>query len=363
MKCWPHSQESFLSMKLLVLVNLCLVGGEEKLIIFTNEEIKQCVQLNHSVIRTVEEGFTILSKNEVEMPPIMRVDIKENNGEVDVKTAYMKGKEMFAIKISSGFFDNYKLGIPSGNGMMILINTKTGVPEALLLDNGYLTDIRTAAAGAICAKYLSRENIETVGVIGSGSQAKYQLQALKLVRNFKRVLVYSRSRERSEAYAREMENQLGIEINVTNTAEEVVRNSDTVITTTPSKEPIVKAEWLHPGLHITAMGSDAENKQELESKVLTAADKIICDTIKQCARLGELHHALCEGMIENQSTIIELGQLTAKQKIGRENDQEITVCDLTGTGVQDTAIALFAYHELVKRNMGLSVENTIAIKN
>jgi ornithine cyclodeaminase len=243
----------------------------------------------------------------------------------------------------------------------MLISTKTGVPQALLLDNGYLTDVRTAAAGAIAAKYLSRDHIETVGVIGAGGQARFQVRALKLVRNFKKVLVYSRSIERAKRYAKDMSEELGIDVVVADSAETVVRNSDTVITTTPSKEPIVKAEWLHPGLHITAMGSDAEHKQELEAEVLVRADKLVCDTKEQCARLGELHHALDQGVLTIHSPIVELGQLTSGQCIGRENDEQITVCDLTGTGVQDTAIALFAYHEMKKRNLGLKVENQVAL--
>jgi ectoine utilization protein EutC len=327
------------------------------MLIFTEQELKGHITLNHDAISIVEEGFTKLAKNEVEMPPIMRVDVHDQNGEVDVKTAYVKGKEMFAVKLSSGFFNNYKLGLPSGNGMMILISTQTGIPQAILLDNGYLTDVRTAAAGAVASKYLSRVNIETVGVIGAGSQARLQVKALKLVRDFNKVLVYARSTERAELYAKDMSEELGIEVKVVQSAEEVVRNSDTVITTTPAKEPVIKAEWLHPGLHITAMGSDAEHKQELEPEVLAKADKVVCDTKAQCARLGELHHALDQGIITDLSSVIELGQLTSKEVSGRDHDEQITICDLTGTGVQDTVIALFAYNEMVKQNLGLTVEN------
>ncbi|WP_078408794.1 cyclodeaminase [Priestia abyssalis] len=334
------------------------------MLIFTEQELKQHVQLNLEAISIVEEGFTKLANNEVEMPPIMRVDVHDQNGEVDVKTAYVKGKDMFAIKVSSGFFNNYKLGLPSGNGLMMLISTKTGIPQALLLDNGYLTEVRTAAAGAIAANYLSRKNIETVGVIGAGSQARFQVRALKLVRDFKRVVVYARSADRAKKYVEDMSAELGLEVQVVDSAEAVVRNSDTVITTTPAKEPIIKAEWLHPGLHITAMGSDAEHKQELETEVLARADKLVCDTKAQCARLGELHHALDFGVLTEGSSIIELGQLTSKEAVGRENDEQITVCDLTGTGVQDTAIALFAYNEMTKHNLGLNVENkTLSLKN
>lgn len=331
--------------------------------IFTEHELKSYIQLNVEAICVVEEGFTKLANEEVVMPPIMRVDIEDQNGEVDVKTAYVKGKDMFAIKVSSGFFNNYKLGLPSGNGLMMLISTQTGIPEALLLDNGYLTDVRTAAAGAIAAKYLSRENIETVGIIGAGGQARFQLKALKLVRDFKKVFVYSRSVERSTKFASEMSKELGVEIQAVSNPEVLVRSSDTVITTTPATEPIIKAEWLHEGLHITAMGSDAEHKQELEAEVLAKADILVCDTKAQCARLGELHHALIKNVLKSGANIIELGQLTSKQVAGRKNDGQITVCDLTGTGVQDTAIALFAYNEMLKHGLGMKVENKYPIKN
>lgn len=332
--------------------------------IFTEPELKQYIQLNLKAINIVEEGFTKLANNQVEMPPIMRIDLHDQNGEVDVKTAYVKEKDMFAIKISSGFFNNYQLGLPSGNGMMILMSTQTGVPQAILLDNGYLTEVRTAAAGAIASKYLSKKHVTTVGVIGAGSQARFQVRALKLVRDFSKVLVYARSTDRAKKYAQDMSLELGVEVKVVDSAEAVVRNSDTVITTTPATEPIIKAEWLHPGLHITAMGSDAEHKQELEAKVLARADKLVCDKKEQCARLGELHHALNQRIVTDNSPIIELGQLTSKEVRGRENDEQITVCDLTGTGVQDTTIALFAYNEMVKRNAGWNVENkTVSLKN
>ncbi|QBP42531.1 cyclodeaminase [Paenisporosarcina antarctica] len=334
------------------------------MLIFTEQELKQYVELNLEAIDIIEDGFTKLANNEVEMPPIMRIDIHDQNGEVDVKTAYIKGKEMFAIKVSSGFFNNHKQGLPSGNGLMMLISTQTGIPHALLLDNGYLTEIRTAAAGAVAAKYLSRENIETVGVIGAGSQARFQVRAIALVRDFKKLIVYARSTDRAEKYAEEMAAELGVDVQVAENAEQVVRCSDLVVTTTPAKEPVIKAEWLHPGIHITAMGSDAEHKQELEDEVLARADKLVCDTKAQCSKLGELHHALESGALTDDSFIIELGQLTSKELDGRDNDEQITVCDLTGTGVQDTAIALFAYTEMVKRNIGLKIGNEmVALKN
>jgi ectoine utilization protein EutC len=323
------------------------------LLIFKEDEIRQFVTINKEAIQVVENAFTSLAAGDVQMPPIMSVDIPENHGEIDVKTAYIRGLDKFCIKISAGFFENYKKGLPSGNGMMLLISTETGIPQSVLLDNGYLTDVRTAAAGAIAAKYLAVQQLETVGVIGSGAQARYQMIALKLVRNFSKILVYGPTPERVEEFVVTMKRQLDVEVVVCQSPEEVVRGSQLVVTTTPSKTPIIKAEWLHPGLHITAMGSDAESKQELAAEVLSHADLLVCDVISQCFRLGELHHGIQQGKIQLASPIVELGELTSGKISGRTDNNQITVCDLTGTGVQDTAIATFAYNELVSSGLGI----------
>lgn len=317
--------------------------------LFKEEEIREFVAVNEKAIEIVEDGFTALANGNVSLPPIMRIDIPENNGEIDVKTAYIKGLDTFAIKISSGFFNNPSLGLPSLSGMMILFNTTTGLTESILLDNGYLTDVRTAAAGAVAAKYLAKKNIQNVGVIGTGIQARYQIEALSKVREFDVIQVYGRNEEAAKKYAVEMEAKLGKKVIIAKSAEQVVKESEVVVTTTPATTPIIKAEWLHPGLHITAMGSDAEHKQELDAKIFGQADVIVCDVKSQVFRLGELHHAKEQNIIQNESAILEIGEITAGLKIGRENDQQITVCDLTGTGVQDTVIARFAYEQLMTR--------------
>lgn len=326
--------------------------------IFTESEIKQMIQLEEKILPVIEDAFTQLAVKDVIMPPIMRVDVKESNGEVDVKTAYIPGKDMFALKVSSGFFNNYKLGLPSANGLMMLISTVTGEPKALLLDNGYLTEVRTAAAGAIAAKHMAKKDVQTVGIIGTGAQARYQLKALNLVRDFEKVLVYGRSLENAKQLQADMEDILDADIQIAEDVETVVRNSDIVVTTTPVTEPLIKADWLHPGLHITAMGSDAEEKQELEADVLKKADRFVCDTKAQCARLGELHHSIDQGFISEDASVIELGEVTSGKTEGRLSDEEITVCDLTGTGVQDTAIALLAFKLLTeKEGIGLQIDN------
>ncbi|RKJ22440.1 ornithine cyclodeaminase family protein, partial [Butyricicoccus sp. 1XD8-22] len=204
----------------------------------------------------------------------------------------------------------------------------------------------------------AKEKVQTVGIIGTGAQARYQLKALKLVRNFEKVLVYGRTPDNAKKLLADVKDKLDAHIQITEEAETVVRNSDIVVTTTPATEPLIKADWLHPGLHITAMGSDAEEKQELEADVLKKADRFVCDTRAQCARLGELHHSIEQGFISEDASIIELGEVTSGKKAGRVCEQEITVCDLTGTGVQDTAIALQAFKLLTeKEGIGLQIDN------
>lgn len=324
--------------------------------ILTEAELRRCVGMDQEALTAVAGAFTRLAAEKVTMPPIMRIDIPENSGEVDVKSAYLQGLESFAVKLSAGFFDNARLGLPSLSGMMILLSARTGIPEAVLLDNGYLTDVRTGLAGAVAARHLANQKIETVGIIGAGAQARYQVRALRLVRNFQRLVVWSRTAVKMQQYASEMAEALGVAVVQAPDAETVVRQSEVVITTTPAKTPYLQAAWLHPGLHITAMGADTEEKQELQPAVLAAADVLVCDRKSQAFRLGELHHGLEAGAIAQTDTIIELGEIAAGHRDGRRHESQITICDLTGTGAQDTAIAILAYQKARKAGLGLQID-------
>ena len=241
---------------------------KKSITVLNEAELRQCVSLNEEALDEVAKGFTALAKNEVTLPPILRIDVPEHHGEVDVKTAYIHGLDSFAIKIAAGFFDNRKLGLPTGSGMMVLVSAQTGNPMAILLDNGYLTDVRTGIAGAIAAKHLAPKKIKAAGVIGSGMQARFQIRALKLVRDFSQLMIFGIVDEEVDRYVEEISKELGIEVIKVKDAETVVRESDIVVTTTPSKEPYLRADWLHPGLHITCMGSDSEDKQELYARCL-----------------------------------------------------------------------------------------------
>jgi ectoine utilization protein EutC len=323
-------------------------------LILTETELRRAVALDDSVIETIERAFTALASGTVVMPPILHMALAEVNGEVDVKTAYVPGLASFAIKVSPGFFDNPKRGLPSVSGMMILLSAETGRLEAVHLDNGWLTDVRTAAAGAIAARHLAPAGARIAGIVGAGTQARLQLEALTLVRPIERAMVWARSGARAEAFAETMGERLGIEVVAVGSVERLVLEADVVVTTTPSQDPLIVADWLHPGLHVTAMGADAPAKTELHPEVLARADLVVCDRRSQCAVQGELHHALEAGM---EVATVDLGEITSGVRPGRTSDSQITVADLTGTGVQDTAIALLAFERAQAAGLGRVIES------
>jgi ornithine cyclodeaminase len=238
--------------------------------------------------------------------------------------------------------------------MMMLLSARTGLLDALLLDNGYLTAVRTAAAGAVAARWLSREDSQSVALIGAGEQAALQLQALRLVRPINQVRIWARDPLKAQAFAAELHHGGALSVRVCSSVDQAMEGVDVAITSTPSREPLIQSHHLHPGLHITAMGSDAEHKNEIAPAVLAKVDRYVADRLSQTRLLGELHHALNAGAVSDDcSTFAELGQVIAGEKPGRSDDQQITLCDLTGTGAQDTAIANLAFERATQAGKGL----------
>ena len=298
-------------------------------------------------IAAMEQAFAAYSTGQAQLPSVIHLDVPEsdvsqNRGEIHIKAGYLNGGPYYAVKIVSGFLDNPQLGLPANDGMIVLFDARTGVPAAFLLDNGFITDFRTGAAGAVSAKHLAREKIAAVAVIGSGAQARYQVEMLALQRSFGEVRVWGRDPHKAQACADDLAKHRAIpacNFAVTESVREAVEGADVVVTVTASHEPLVRAVWLKPGSTVIAVGSDGPDKQELDVDVLARADKIVADSIPQCLRLGEIHHAVERGAIVKEKVYAELGEITAGLKPGRTSEDEIIVCDLTGVGVQDVAAA------------------------
>ena len=327
------------------------------ILVLTEQELRQQVSLDMPAIDCVEQALGALVQKDVVMPPILHLVIKQYNGEIDVKTAYVPGIDSFAIKISPGFFDNPKQGLPSLNGLMVLFSAKTGLVEALLLDNGYLTDVRTAAAGGVAAKWLARNDASSAGILGCGTQARLQLEALTLVRPINKARLWARRYERAQEVARELSNKLQIQVHPVEEIRQAIEGSDIVVTTTPSREPLIESEWLTPGQHITAMGSDADYKNELAPAIVAPPHRYVCDRVSQCMAYGELHHAIEANVVDADAEWPEIAQVITGAIPGRQSDEEITVADLTGTGVQDTGIATFAHARCVAAGIGRCFES------
>ena len=325
-------------------------------LILNSTEIKDCVKFNAELIPVIEDAFKSLSLGKTVMPPILRLDIEKYHGESDVKAAYIEGLDSFAVKVASGFFNNPKLGLPSSNGLMILLDSQTGVIKSVLLDKGYLTDVRTAIAGAIAAKYLSNPESSTVAIIGAGIQARMQLEALTLVRDIKKINVWSRDINKTHAYIEKVSKNINLNFTAVDNTNNVVKNADILITTTPSKKPLIDYSSLPKGVHITAMGSDAEEKNELEPDIIKNCDVYVPDSQAQTSILGELNHAIKNNLIKSDMIFNDLGKIIINPELGRKNTQDITVADLTGTGVQDTAIARFAFSTAKEKKLGIVIK-------
>lgn len=325
--------------------------------ILTEADLRSLVKLDLDAIDCIERAFASLASGDVVMPPILSMAIAPFNGEVDVKTAFVPGIDSFAIKISPGFFDNPKLGLPSTSGLMVLFSARTGMLEALLLDNGYLTDVRTAAAGAVAARHLARADASTACILGAGAQGKLQLKALCLVRPISSATIWARDPDKAATAAVELTAELGIEVTAAADLAGSVTAADVVVTTTPAAQPILQAEWLRSGQHITAMGSDQDHKNELDPACFTRADLYVPDRLSQTRALGELRSAIAAGAAAADADYAELGAIVAGKAGGRSSDDAITIADLTGTGIQDTAIATFASTRALAADAGTDFSN------
>lgn len=308
-----------------------------------NEDwLAQSMILNEELVTVIETAFLTLAKGRVTIPPIQQIPVSAVNGQVCVKSAYAADYPFFAIKMAGYFPNNLPLNIKGNQGCMCLFDSTTGCLETLIADNGLLTQLRTAASGAVAAKYLAPDRVNKVSVIGAGTQAKLQLQALDLVREFDSVSVCSRTLEKSQELACWIEKGLSKKVEIADSIKVCVNDSDVIITTTNATNYLLEPSYISKTkpVHITAMGADAPGKNELSPDFYSLADRYVCDLVSQSKILGELRSVIEIG-VSNFDSVEELGNLCLLQEGRREKDR-VTICDLTGVGILDLAIALYA---------------------
>ena len=309
-------------------------------------EIKELLK-DVNVVDAMKEGFIQYSNDNTVVPPVGELLFENPKGEAHIKYGYIKNGDYYCVKIASGFYNNPSLGVASGQGLMLLFNQKTGAPEAILLDEGHLTDVRTAAAGALVAKYFAPKKITAVGILGTGTQARLQLEFLQEHTPCKNVWIWGRNQENARKYQEALGKEF--EINIADNPAEVAINCNLIITTTPAEEPLLFANDIKEGTHITAVGSDTSSKQELETAIIKKADLVIADSLPQCKTRGEIYQATSDRSISVER-ISELGAAIQDPSKYRSNDKQISVADLTGVAVQDIMIAKAVYINYLKHN-------------
>ena len=299
------------------------------------------------IVAAMEHGFVQYSNGNAVVPPVGELLFEEPAGDAHIKYGSIKNDDLYCLNVASGFYQTPKLGIRSSQGLMLLFSQQTGVPVAVLLDEGFLTDIRTAAAGALAAKYFAPSKVEAIGVLGSGIQARQQLKLLQQQTDCRCVWVWSRSRDNCRQFSEELGDEY--EIQIAASPREVAQNSNLIVCTTPAVAPLLMGDDIRPGTHITAVGSDTEHKQELHPDVLAKADKVIADSLPQSQSRGEIYQATLAGALPSMQ-VCELGNALQNPALQRNNDSQITVVDLTGVAVQDIMIATAVYQQYLLKH-------------
>ena len=305
------------------------------MISLTRKEIESLIDLPKTV-QALESAYRASSQGNINLPPVGHIAFAEG-ADCHIKYGHIKGDKVFVIKIATGFPQNSISGLPSGNGLVLVLSAETGQVEAMLHDEMVLTDIRTGLGGAIASRSLACQGSQNVLVAGTGQQARRQIEAHNAILPGSLIFkVWGRDATKAKAVVNEL--ATGIVATQVDDLETAIRSSDIVITATGATAPIIKSDWVQPGTHITAVGADAPGKQELEIKLISRADIVAVDLVSQCADHGEISHASRAGEI-NTSDLIELGALLGNSKLGRANADQITIADLTGIAAQDIAIA------------------------
>lgn len=293
------------------------------------------------LIDEIAEGFVLYSNGLVNVPPVGFLHFDEPPGDVHIKYGAVARDDVYVLKVASAFYRNTERNLPPSDGVMLVFSQKTGQLQLVLHDQCWLTDMRTAAAGAVAAKYLAKSDSSTIGIVGTGVQARLQLLALRHVTASRQCLIWGRSSAKANSVAEELIQHpdvidWGLSIRAVTHLEDLTHRSDIIVTTTPADKPLLST--VKPGTHVTAMGSDDHGKQELASELLASADLVVADSVSQCIDHGECREPVAKGLLR-KADIVELGQVVSGQVAGRTDDSQVTIADLTGVAIQDIQVA------------------------
>ncbi len=327
---------------------------QKKTLILNNREVASLLSLDDT-IAAVESAYKSFSSGNTNIPPITSIDIPEHNGEMDFKSGYSREEDLISMKIASGFWDNpKKFDLPSCVALVCLLDADNGVPLCIM-DGALITGIRTGAAGAAAARVMARKDSRKAAIIGTGGQARMQIRALARVLPIESVNIWGI--EGCNAYRQDMSALLpNITFTVFNSIQDAVHGCDIVITATPSREPLIMADWVEPGMHLTAVGCDAPGKQEWDPAVFLRVGKVVNDSIEECVRRGETQHPIRLGYLKKEDIYAEIGEILLGRKPGRTSDDEITLYDTTGLSILDLNTAAMVYRAAIEKKIGTFID-------
>lgn len=304
--------------------------------VYTLREIEAAIP-GLDLITPIEAGFVAYARGQAVVPPVGELLFDDPPGDAHIKYGRIVGDDVFVIKVATGFYGNPALGLPGNSGVMLVFSSTTGMLQAVLMDEGYLTNVRTAVAGAIAAKWLAPSRVDRIAVFGTGLQARMQIEAIAPLVSCSRISAWGRNERALASFRTDMQAR-GFEVATSQDPGETARRAQVIVTTTAAEVPFLDVRHVAPGTHIVAMGSDTEAKNELTAELIGRADIYVADSLSQCLTRGELHHAVARGT-RQADDVVELGRVIADRTLGRTNDEQITIADLTGVAVQDIAIA------------------------
>lgn len=322
-------------------------------LLLSRKEVEQVLS-PEEVVGAVEAAYREMGLGTATVPPRIRIDMEQYKGNLLVMPAYLKGIGALGTKLVTTYLENFKLNLPSVLGTIILHDPQNGLPIAIM-DGTYVTAMRTGAAGAVAAKYLSREDSSNVTVIGTGVQGRSQVIALDIIRKLKHIFAFDSDRKRCQDYVQEMQERVDADVIQVDDVPQAVRQSDIVITATSSFEPVLRGEWLNEGTHVTGIGSHSSDARELDENVVKRASKIVLDTW-DAKTVGDIAYPISRGIIKEQDIYSDIGTIIAGKKPGRTSAKEITVFKSVGTAALDSSTAFKAYRLAKEKGVGKLVD-------
>ena len=322
-------------------------------ILWLTEEIVRSLLTMDEAIIAVEKAFHDHGMGQTQMPPKSYLYFPRYDGDLRTMPAYLEGQDLAGVKIVNVHPRNQEIGLPTVMALLVLNSSRTGAPLAIM-GATYLTSMRTGAAGAVAARTLARQNSQVVGIIGAGVQARTQLLGLSRHFQIEQVIVSDSSLERAQSFRDDVRPFLNCDC-LTTTSPEDAYQCDILVTTTPSRRPVVQDKWIRAGTHINAIGADARGKQELESS-LTKRAKVVVDDLTQAVHSGEVNVPISEGLLAPQDIYAQIGEILTGKKPGRISDEEITIFDSTGQGIQDVAAGNAVYKKALDTGLGMRLK-------